>query len=70
MPTHDAWRWVVLEILEADRGLRWEEAFGWVDPADDRELERAIDELQGEGRIRISLEKGGYVLVDEPTPHG
>lgn len=65
-----AWRWLVLEILESDRVLSWEEAFGWVSDEEEHNLEVAIHELNAEGRIEISLKEGGYRLLDEPEATG
>lgn len=65
MPSFETWRWYVEEILEPGEGMSWEEAFGWVAQEDVTTLERAIAELESEGRVRVSLRQGGYVLVDE-----
>lgn len=67
MPSREAWRWVVLQILEPEKALSWQEAFDWVDEEVADELEEVIAELQEVGRVQMSLREGGYMLADEST---
>jgi hypothetical protein len=55
----------LLDILDTDDHLSWEELVaGLTDDIEDR-LEEALDELQRHNRVQYNGRRGGYTLVDD-----
>jgi hypothetical protein len=60
--TEDALRTRVVESIEQEGCLGWEELLAEVTGDIESRLERTLDELQNDGQIRHSGRQGGYVL--------
>lgn len=54
----------VLDVLDEETHLSWEEILDRVTDDVESQLEAAIDQLQDENRIRYSGRNGGYTLVE------
>lgn len=64
-PRGDGLQERVLELLESDSHLDWDELVAGLTADIEDRLEAALDELQSAGRVRHSGRQGGYTVVDD-----